>query len=48
MFPAFSMSAVTSELTVLNTIAPSNFAYIDQMELLETLGRVYIVSHVER
>lgn len=41
------MSAVPSEPTVLNTTAPSNFAYIDQMELLETLPRVCTVPEVQ-
>lgn len=41
------MSAVPSEPTVLNTTAPSNFAYIDQMELLETLPRVCTVAEVQ-
>lgn len=41
------MSAVPSEPTVLNTTAPSNFAYIDQMELLETLPRVCTVTEVQ-
>jgi len=40
------MSAVPSEPTVLNTTAPSNFAYIDQMGLLETLPRVCTVPEV--
>lgn len=41
------MSAVPSEPTVLNTTAPSNFAYIDQMELPETLPRVCTVPEVQ-
>lgn len=40
------MSAVPSVPTVLNTTAPSNFAYIDRLNLLETLPRVCTVPEV--
>lgn len=40
------MSSVPSNPTVLNTTAPSNFAYIDRMDLLETLPRVCTVPAV--
>lgn len=40
------MSAVPSDPTVLDTTAPSNFAYIDRMNLLEALPRVCTVPVV--
>ena len=42
------MSSVPSNPTVLNTTAPSNFAYIDRMDLLEALPRVCTVPAVRR
>ncbi len=41
------MCSVPSDPTVLNTTAPSNFAYIDRMELLEALPRVCTVPAVQ-
>lgn len=40
------MSSVQPDPTVLNTTAPSNFAYIDRMDLLEGLPRVCTVPAV--
>jgi predicted nucleic acid-binding protein len=40
------MRSVPPNPTVLNTTAPSNFAYIDRMDLLETLPRVCTVPAV--
>ncbi len=40
------MSSVLPSPTLLNATAPSNFAYIDRMDLLEALPRVCIVPKV--
>jgi predicted nucleic acid-binding protein len=42
------MSSVPSNPTVLNTTAPSNFAYIDRLDLFEALPRVCTVPAVRR
>lgn len=42
------MSSVPASTTVLNTTAPSNFTYIDRLDLLDTLPRVCTVPEVRR